>query len=322
MTNAAELQICEEMDKEKCLVNEIINQLSNSLKSNLKEEKINEEYGQSRNVLDDTNLSSTISTDDNISYSIRDKFLLKMKGKKRAITSKRRRQIFNQNNNIKIPSTPQYDPNDSIISKSPNFLINKSIEKEQKYLSPKILNKELRFKTFTPCMTRHQLFRSEEFNTRKDVAKSTPRRKKRFYKQYSSLRKLRRNYEFTSSENTSPDATNSVSPIQSCTKNLNYKFNKNLAIKLHENKYDDDDIPIHFNEKKGNTETCTLEKNVIEEFNNNFRSQHIQKTNFKEKNKEQLKEYIRQEKFTDEVEVNIDDTVNTFKENLNTFLSR
>ncbi|KOX68802.1 Ankyrin repeat and LEM domain-containing protein 1 [Melipona quadrifasciata] len=318
MTSAAEFQIREEMDKEKCLVNEIINQLSNSL--NFKKEKINEEYGQSKNVLNDTNFSSTISTDDN-TYSIRDKILLKMRGKKRAVTPKCQRQIFSQKNNIKIPSTLQYDPNDSIISKSPNFLIDKSIEREQKYLSPKILNKELSFKTFTPCMTKHQLFPSEEFNTRKGIAKSTPRRKKQFYKQYSSLRKFRRNYELTSSENTSPDATNSVSPIQSCTKNLNYKFNKNLAIKLHENKYDDDDILIHFNENKGNTETCALEKNVIEKFNNNSRSQHMQKTDFKEKNKEQLKEYIQQEKFTDEAEVQIDDTVNTFKENLNTFLS-
>ncbi|KAF3430080.1 hypothetical protein E2986_07206 [Frieseomelitta varia] len=323
MTSAVELQIREKMDKEKCLVNEIINQLSNSL--NFKKEKINEEYGQSKNVhqfksvLNDTSFSSTISTDDNTSYNIRDKFLLKMRGKKQAVTPKRHRQIFSQKNNIKIPSTPRYDPNDSIISKSPNFLIDKSIEKEQKYLSPKILNNELRFKTFTPSMTKHHLFRSEEFNTRKDVAKSTPRRKKRFYKQYSSLRKLRRNYELTSSENTSPDATNSLSPIQSCTKNLNYKFNKNLAIKLHENKYDDDDISIHFNENKDNTETCALEKNVIEEFNNNFRSQDIQKTDFKEKNKEQLKKYIQQEQFTDEVK--IDDTVNIFKENLNTFLS-
>ena len=321
MTSAAELQIREEMNKEKCLVNEIINQLSNSLNSNFKKEKINEEYGQSKNVLTDTSFSSTISTDDN-TYNIRDKFLLKMRGKKRAVTPKRQRQIFSQKNNIKIPSTPQYDPNDSIISKSPNFLIDKSIEKEQKYLSPKILNKELRFKTFTPCMTKHQLFWSEEFNTRKDVAKSTPRRKKRFYKQYSSFRKLRRNYELTSSENTSPDATNSISPIQSCTKNLNYKFNKNLAVKLHENKYDDDDISIHFNENKGNTETCALEKNVIEEFNNNFRSQHIKKTDFKEKNKEQLKNYIQQEKCKEEIQVKIDDTVNTVKENLNTFLSR
>lgn len=53
MTSAAELQIREEMDKEKFLVNEIINQLSNSLKSNSKEDEINEKYEQFKEILDE-----------------------------------------------------------------------------------------------------------------------------------------------------------------------------------------------------------------------------------------------------------------------------
>lgn len=322
MTNAAELQIREEMDKEKFLVNEIINQLSNSLKSNSKENEINEKYEQFKEILYDTSPSSTISTDNNMSYNIKDKFSLKIKVRKRFIT---RRKNFCQNNNIKIPLISVYDPSDSIISKSPNFLSNKSIEMEQKYLSPKISNKELKFKTFTPCMTKNRSFRSEEFNLGKEVARSTPRRKKRFYRQYSSLRKLRKNNKFISSDNTSPDATNSLSPNQSCVKDLDYKFNKNLAIKLHENKYDED-MPISSKKNEVNVKTCISQKNLIEELNNNFRTLNIKKIDFNKKNKEHLKEYILQEKFSDkEVELKVNNTINTlntYKENLNTFLSR
>ncbi|XP_068987074.1 putative ankyrin repeat domain-containing protein 20A4 [Bombus flavifrons] len=328
MTSAAELRIQEEMDKEKHLINEIINQLSNSLKSNPKEEKINAKYRQCKKILDDTSPSSTISTDNSILYNIEDKFPIKMKGKKRSVTPKSRPQIFSQSSNIKVPITPIYDPNDSIVSKSPNFLINKPIEKGQKYLSPKVLNKEIKFEARTPCIMRTQSFQSEEFNMGKEVARSTPRRRKRYYRQYSSLRKFRRNNELTSSENTSPDTTNSLSPNQNCARNLNYKFNKNLAIRLHENKYDDD-IPIDSNENENNIEKCILKKDLTEGLNHNFRNLHIKESDFKEKSEEHLKEYILkadktcavQKRFLNKVELKINDTVNTFKENLSTFLS-
>ncbi|XP_017757959.1 PREDICTED: ankyrin repeat domain-containing protein 20A4-like [Eufriesea mexicana] len=317
---AAELQIREEMDKEKSLVNEIINQLSNSLKSNTKENKINDDYVQSKKNLYNTSPSSTISTDNSMPCSVKNKFSLKMKVKKRPVTPKYKRQLFGYNNNIKIPLIPMRDPNDSIISKSPNFLMNKSIGKEQKYLSPKILNKDLKFETFTPSMTRNQSFQSEEFNLGKEMARSTPRRRKRFYRQYSSLRKLRKNNEDTSSENTSPDSANSLSPNHSL-KNLNYKFKKNLAIKLHENKYDDD-IPINSNEHENYVKANTLTRNFTEGLNNNFKNLDIQKIDFNEKNKQHLKEYIFKKKFSDkEVKLKNSNTGNSFRENLSIFHS-
>ncbi|KOC66750.1 Ankyrin repeat and LEM domain-containing protein 1 [Habropoda laboriosa] len=318
--SAAELQIREQLDKEKFLVNEIINQLSNSLKYNSKEQEINEKYRQCTKNQYDTCPSSTISTDNSMECSVNDKFSLKIKTKKRSITPKYRRKIFGQNNNFKIPLIPLCNPNDSIISKSPNFLMDTSLEKEQRYISPKVPNKEIKFKTFTPCMTRNQSFRSEEFNLGKEMARSTPRRRKRFYRQYSSLRKLGKNYELTSPENTSRDSTNSLSPDFNYARKLDYQFNKNLAVKLHENKYDDD-TPISFTENNDYIQSCTFTKD-IEGLNNNLKNLKIEETKFKEKNKENLKKYISLEKsFDEEAELKVNNTMSTFKENLNILLS-
>ncbi|CAK9814606.1 Ankyrin repeat and LEM domain-containing protein 1 [Anthophora quadrimaculata] len=319
--SAAELQIREEMDKEKFLVNEIINQLSNSLKCNSKEQEINKKHEQCTKSQYDTHPSSTISTDNSMEYSVKDKFSLKIRTKKRSITPTYRRKIFGQNNNLKIPLIPLYSPNDSIISKSPNFLMDKSLKKEQKYSSPKVSNKELRFKTFTPYMTRNQSFQSEEFNLGKEIARSTPRRRKRFHRQYSSLRKLRKSDELTSPENTSPDSTNSLSPDLNYARKLDYRFNKNLAIKLHENKYDDD-TPISSMENNDYIQRCPVTKDMVEGLNNNLKSLKIKETKFKDKNKETLKTYTSQEKYSDEeTELKVNNITNTFKENLNILLS-
>ncbi|XP_076176438.1 uncharacterized protein LOC143151303 isoform X2 [Ptiloglossa arizonensis] len=284
-TNTAELRVCEEVNQEKCLLNKIINQLSISLKSNSKDQKIINEHIQYEEKQCDRSPLSILNTDNNITHDVKDKFSLKTRAKKRSVTPRYRRKIFEQN--TKIPLIPVYDPNDSIVSKSPNFLIDKSTEKEWRYLSPKI-NKESKFKAFTPCMIRNESFRSEEFDLGKEVARSTPRRRKQFYRKYSSLRKLRKNVALTSSENTSPESTNSLSPDQSCLKKLDYKFNKYLAVKLHENKYDDD-LPINpnFNEKKN--------KNDLK------------------------KDDVLQEKLMEELKT--DSTLNTFEGNFNTLLS-
>ncbi|XP_076749639.1 uncharacterized protein LOC143422702 isoform X2 [Xylocopa sonorina] len=319
-TNVAELQIREEMFKEKFLVNEIINKLSNSLKSNSKEQESNEDYELSERIQYDKSTSSAISSDNSILYNMKDKFALKMKTKKQSVTPKYKRQIFKQNN-VKIPLIPMYNTNDIIVSKSPNFLMNNSIENEQRYSSPKILNKEMKFQTFTPCITRNQSFRSEEFNFGKEMARSTPRRRKRFYRQYSSLKKLRKNIDLASSENTSPDSTNSLSPDQNCANKLNHKFKKNLAIRLSDTKYDDDDIPININRNEPCTDACTLKEDIIK-LSNNFNNFNIGKTNFIKNNEDYLKEYDLQNKFADEeVELKINSTANSIKGSLNTLLT-
>ncbi|CAL7949016.1 unnamed protein product [Xylocopa violacea] len=320
-TNVAELQVREEMFKEKFLVNEIINKLSNSLKSNSKEQESNEDNELSERIQYDKSTSSAISSDNSILYNMRGKFALKMNAKKQSVTPKYKRQIFKQNNNVRIPLIPMCDTNDIIVSKSPNFLMNNSIENEQRYSSPKILNKEMKFQTFTPCITRNQSFRSEELNFGKEMARSTPRRRKRFYRQYSSLKKLKKNIELASSENTSPDSTNSLSPDQNCANKLNYKFKKNLAIRLNDNKYDDDDIPINFNKNEPCTETCTSKEDIVE-LSNNFNNFNIGKTNFNKNNEDYLKECDLQNKFADEeVELKINSITNSIKGNLNTILT-
>ncbi|XP_029037436.2 uncharacterized protein LOC114873355 isoform X3 [Osmia bicornis bicornis] len=322
--NAEEFRIYEETNKEKVLVDKIINQLSNSLKSNFKQQEVNNEYGlvSERNEYD-TSPSSTISTDNSMMCNMREKLLLKSKTRRRSITPKHRRKIFKQNN-AKISLIPVYNPGDSIISKSPNFLIGEPVGKQRKYVSPKISSqKEMRFKTFTPCMTRNQLFQSE-FNLEKEVARSTPRRRKQFHRQYSSLRKLKKNNGLTSSDNTSPDSTNSLSPEHNCIKRLNYKLSKNLAIKLDENKYDDD-VLINFNtdENKKNYEKYENENDSIEGLDNNFRNLEIEKTNIVERYEENLKERITSpENFlTAEERSKINSISNSFKENSNTFFS-
>lgn len=318
--SVAELQIREEIDKEKFLVNKIINELSNSLKSNPKEIRNNNEYEQSEQIQYDSSPSSTLSTDSSIPYSMKEKFALKVKARKRSTTPKYRRRAFGPNSS-RIPLIPAYNPSDSIISKSPNFVINKAAQDEQRYLSPKVLNKESKYKAFTPCMTRKQSFRSEEFSIRKEVARSTPRRKKRLYRQYSFNRKLRRNDDLTSPENTSPESMNSLSPNSHYIRESNYKFNKNLAIKLHESKYDDD-IPKESNENTGFVEPCAISNDVMEGLNNNFTSLKLKNNNFTGKNKEDSREYIAQDRLSDgEIELNAS-SANTFKQNLNSLLSR
>lgn len=318
--NAAELRIQQEIDEEKCLINEIINRLSSSLKCNPKNEKVHKHYGQSKENQYDTSPTSSLNTDDSMACMI-DKFSMKNRMRKHVITPRYRRKIFGQNNN-KVPLIPVYNPNDSIISKSPNFLIGKPIETEQRYLSPKISNRESKFKSLTPCMTRNGAFRSEEFNLGTEMARSTPRRKKRVYKQYSSFRKFRKSNDLTSSENTSPDSTNSLSPDSNFLRKMDYK---NLAIKLHENKYDDDTpINTNLNENKDHIERFDRTRNktkiLMERLNNNMENLEI-RTNRMVKQEEDFKQNSTlQEKVAEESKNN--NILNTFKENFNTLFSR
>ncbi|XP_076652345.1 uncharacterized protein LOC143358786 [Halictus rubicundus] len=308
----AEHRLREEMDKEKCLLNQIINQLSNSLNSNSKEVDINNEYKQERDSRCDTSPLSVLNLNDHLVYDTQDKFSLKTKTKKRCVTPRYRRRILGQNNINKIPLSPLQNPSDPIISKSPNFLMGKTVEKEQRYLSPKILNRESKFKTYTPCMTRTGSFRSDEFNFGKEIARSTPRRK-RFYRQYSSYRKIRKNDVLTSSENTSPDSTNSLSPDENRHPKSPYKFTKNISKNLAMKLYDDD-VPIspHFNDKyklKGLAdELCDLENLDIKESVCFGRKTDSLKVN-----------ESFQEKYLEELKSN--DTSNSFRENYNVLSS-
>ncbi|KZC09345.1 PREDICTED: uncharacterized protein LOC107187523 [Dufourea novaeangliae] len=314
--NAAELRLREEINKEKCLLNQIINQLSNSLKSNSKDTEI--ENKQIEDNQCDTSPLSALNTDDSLTYDMQNKFSLRTKTRKRSATPKYRRRILSQTNNTKIPLVPTYDLNDSIVSKSPNFLISKAVEKER-YLSPKIVSNDSKFKTFTPCMTRNGSFRSDEFNIGKELAKSTPRRK-RFYRQYSSLRKLRKNDRLASLENTSPDSTNSLSPDENHRTKLTYKINKNVAVKLHENKYDDD-IPINpnINERKD----CIRKYKITEDFMkklNNVEYLEIKKADWIGKNEENFREdKSLKEQYSEDLKSN--NTLNTFKENFTVLFS-
>ncbi|XP_076234753.1 uncharacterized protein LOC143179420 [Calliopsis andreniformis] len=308
--NAAELRIQEEIDKEKCLVSEIINKLSSSLNCNSKDQGISNNYRQSKENQYNISPSSLLNIDDSMACDMMNKFSLKTRSRRHATTPRYRRKIFGHN---KIPSSPVYNPNDSIVSKSPNCLIRQSVETEQRYLSPKVSNRETKFKSFTPCMTRNDIFRSEEFNVGPEMAKSTPRRRRRICRQYSSSRKFRKNNELTSSENTSPDSTNSLSPDRSCPRKLDYR---NLAIKLHENKYDDD-VPTNSNLNENNKYTLT--KNLIESLNNNIKDLNIRKVDSIEKNEDLKRENILHEKVFEESRNN--NTLNTFKENFNTLFS-
>ncbi|XP_078042958.1 uncharacterized protein LOC144473186 [Augochlora pura] len=239
-TKDAEYRLREEMDKEKCLLNQIINQLSSSLNSNSKEVKINNEHKRVEDSQCDTSPVSALNVDDDLMYNAKDKFSLKTKTKKRCITPRYKRRVFAQNNNSKIPLTPLQDPNDSIISKSPNFLVGNAIEREQRFITPKLLNRESKFRTYTPCMTKAGSYRSDEFNLGKMIARSTPRRK-RFHRQYSSCRKFKKNDILNSSESTSPDSsTNSLSPDENRHSRLPYKLNKNISKNLAVRLYDDD----------------------------------------------------------------------------------
>ncbi|XP_054009472.1 uncharacterized protein LOC128892878 isoform X1 [Hylaeus anthracinus] len=286
-TNLAELRIREEMDKEKCLLNEIINQLSSSLKSSSKDQEISNEHVQYKQ--NDTSPLSILNADNSTIHDMKDNFSLKTRMRKRTLTPRYKRKIFEQNN-ARIPLIPAYDPNDSIISKSPNCLIEKSSEREGRYLSPNIINKESKFRAVTPCMTRTKSFQSE-FNYGKEMARSTPRRKKRFYRQYSSLRKFKRNDELASSENTSPDSSNSLSPDQNRPYKLNYKFNNHVAIKLHENKYDDDaPTNSHLIENKNGIEKYEVKENLTNLCNNNLENIKLENVDCIEKNKEDSKE--------------------------------
>ncbi|XP_043263232.1 uncharacterized protein LOC122403659 [Colletes gigas] len=301
--NTAELRICNEMDKEKCLLYEIINQLSSSLKTSSEDREISNEHFQYKENQYDRSPLSILN--DNVTLDAKNKFLFKPRVRKRSVTPRYRRKIFEQNN-AKAPLVPVYNPNDTIISKSPNCQIGKSAEKEWSYLSPKVINNESKFKAFTPCMTRNEFPQSEEFILRRQVARSTPRRK-RFSRQYSSLRKLKRNNRFTSSENTSPESANSLSPDQNDLDKLHYKFNKHLAVKLHENKYDDD-VPTNsnFNEIKNYTE------NLIKACNNNLVNLKLEKTDCKETSKQYLNKDNVQNKIMEKLKT--DDTSNIFDE--------
>lgn len=317
--NAVELRLQEEIDKEKCLVNKIIHQLSSSLKSNSKDPEISDECGRSEGNQYDISPSSILNTDDSMAYDVMEKFSLKTRMKKQSVTPRYRRKIFGQSNNNKTSLIPVYNPNDSIISKSPNLIIGKAVERDRRYLSPKVSYKESKFRTFTPCMTRNQAFRSEEFNLGKEVARSTPRRRKRLYRQYSSLRKLRKNDGLTSSENTSPDSTSSLSPDQRYLGKQNYRFNKNLAVRLHETKYDDDDAPMNssFNENKNCVEKYNLTKDLIEGFSSKLENLEMKTVGRTERKK--LRDNALQGKAAEEMKnCNV---LNTFKENFNTLLS-
>ncbi|XP_076298923.1 uncharacterized protein LOC143217990 [Lasioglossum baleicum] len=306
----AEHRLRKEMDDEKCLLNQIINQLSSSLNSNSKEVNIKNGYKQEKDSQCDTSPLSVLNLNDR--QLTPDKFSSKTKTKKRCVTPRYRSRILGQNNNNKIPLIPLKDPNDSIISKSPNLLIGKTVEREQRYLSPKILNRESKFKTYTPCMTRTRSFRSDEYNFRNEVAKSTPRRK-RSYRQYSLYRKFRKNDVLTSSENTSPDSTNSLSPDENYYPKSPYKFtkniSKNLAVKLY-----DDDAPLspNFNAKyklKGLADDlCHLENLDIRESDCFGRRTDSLKVNGSV-----------QDKYLEELKSN--DTLNSFRENYNVLLS-
>ncbi|XP_031837960.1 uncharacterized protein LOC116429309 [Nomia melanderi] len=322
--NAAELRLREEMDREKCLLNQIINQLSSSLNSNSKETDINSEYKQVKDSRCDSSPLSVLNTDDSSIYDVKDKFSLKTRTKKRSVTPRYKRRIFGRNSNTKIPLIPLHDPSDSIISKSPNFLMGKTIEKDQRFSSPKVLSKESKFKTYTPCLTRNGSFRSDEFNFGKEMARSTPRRK-HCYRQYSSHRKLKRNEVLTSSESTSPSSTNSLSPDEHHYPKLCYRFNKNfsknLAVKLHENKYDDD-MPVspNFNEKKNCIGEYNVMKNLVDECSSNLESLKMKEAKDMERKRENLNvDSGLQEKYLEDLKAN--DTLNTFKENYNIFLS-
>ncbi|XP_017878261.1 uncharacterized protein LOC108623914 [Ceratina calcarata] len=306
--NAA-LQVREEMFKEKSLVNEIINQLSNSLKSNSVEQdssRDHEDYKLTRNPYRDNSLSSTLSTDNSMVYNMKDKF--KYKPKNQSLTPKTRRKFFGQNDNFKVPLIPMRNADDTIISKSPNFLTNDFVT--QKYLSPKRSNRGIRSKAFTPCTRRKKPFQLAEINLGKVLARSTPRRR-RFYREYSpSLKKCRRNIELTSSEYTSPDSGNSLSPDRNYRKELNYNFNKDIVIKLEDNKYDDD-VPLSLSESE--TDACVLQKDLIG-LRNNFSKCNIEETNFNNL----LNVY---EGKHSEINLKTDNNVDTFKENLITLLS-
>nr|XP_012143342.1 PREDICTED: uncharacterized protein LOC100879967 isoform X1 [Megachile rotundata]XP_012143343.1 PREDICTED: uncharacterized protein LOC100879967 isoform X1 [Megachile rotundata]XP_012143344.1 PREDICTED: uncharacterized protein LOC100879967 isoform X1 [Megachile rotundata]XP_012143345.1 PREDICTED: uncharacterized protein LOC100879967 isoform X1 [Megachile rotundata] len=321
--DAAKFRINEERNREKMLVNEIINKLSNSLTSSFQQQEVTNEHELTSEKNDyDTSPLSTISTDNSTMYNIRNQFLLK--NRRQSITPKYRRKNFKQSNNTRTPLIPACNVDDYIISKSPNLVIGESFEKKQEYLSPKISQKELKFKTFTPCATRNQPFQSE-FNTEKAIARSTPRRRKQFYRQYSSCRKLKKSNRLTSSENTSPDSASpdSLSPHHFYNKKPNYKLNKNLVIKLHESKYDDD-VSVNFssNENKENEKYEDSEA-LIGGLNNNFSNLKMDGINFAKRNEENLRgQIISPKNFpTEEVELKANNVLRSFKENASTFFS-
>ncbi|XP_033337308.2 uncharacterized protein LOC117226760 [Megalopta genalis] len=301
----AEHRLREEMVKEKCLLNQIINQLSSSLNSNSKEVEVNNEHKHDKDNQCDTSPLSTLNVDK----------LRKTRTKKRCVTPRYKRRIFAQNNsNNKTPLTPLQDPSDSIISKSPNFVIGNTIESEQRFLTPKLLNRESKFRTYTPCVTRTGLVRSDEFNFGKEMARSTPRRK-RFYRQYSSNRKFRKNDVLNSSGSTSPDSsTNSLSPVENRHPRLPYKLTKNISKNLAVRLYDDD-VPKspNFNEKyklRGlASELSDLENLHIEEEADCIG----RKTDSMNVNESFRGKYLK--------EMKNNDTLNSYRENYNVFSS-
>ncbi|KYN37759.1 Ankyrin repeat and LEM domain-containing protein 1 [Trachymyrmex septentrionalis] len=344
----ANLYLSNVMQKEKCLVSQIINHLSSSLTSSctINETLHNKTNKQEESTITTSN-SNTQSTSKNKCKDLSDKIFL-------TPTRILDNSIISMSPNFNTPShrkrrnacrfslTSSYICNDSIVSKSPNFT---PVCTEKKNLTK--TSHEDSLNVFKKYKTEMQQY--PECNWyKKHVAQSTPRRiKKRSIYKFHSGRKRFKPYRYetdvTSDEFISNNILKSIDfdktifsdrtrydILDTSSEHSLLNFNKsikieqdqhknNLAVKLDEERYDETDVTDN------NSDTNLLDTNSsfnqIEKENEPVSNFSNNKTYAKSGNNEINTEFIIRKKFIDKaleksIDTNIKSTCTTESDSL------
>ncbi|KYN03956.1 Ankyrin repeat and LEM domain-containing protein 1 [Cyphomyrmex costatus] len=264
----ANLYLSDVMQKEKCLVSQIINQLSSSLTSNCTINETLHNYNTAKQEESSITTSNSDTSFNKRLYLMRDVDI----SEKISVTPTRTldNSIISMSPNFNTPSRRKRRNdicNDSIVSKSPNFtpvcIRKKNLTKT---------SHENSLNTFKKYKTEMQYSECNWYE--KHVAQSTPRRKKRSIYNFHSGRKRFKSYRYESDATSDEFISNNIlKPIDlnktiffkindttrydildlsSKSSLLNYKqaikikqqnqYKNNLAIKLDEGKYDETDV--------------------------------------------------------------------------------